>query len=301
MTKHYELNTVLSDLKRITGLSFELNAKTPEEAEEAALQIHRLCAAYKEKYDKTHFFRNILYGSLSSYEINEQCSKLRIDPVETRLLFLLETKTSDSDTTMTILKHLFPSQTGSYLIPVSDTKLVLLYPYTEGYELIQFSNSIIDTLNMEALTSVQIACSAPIHNLTRLSEAYHQADIALTIGRLFNSEQNVFIYNQLGIGRLIYQLPISVCDDFLHEIFTDEIPDSLEPELSATIERFLQNNLNIAETARQLHMHRNTLIYRLDQVKKRTGLDLRNFEDAMTFKTATMVMNYRNQKQKGLL
>ena len=149
---------------------------------------------------------------------------------------------------------------------------------------------------MEALTSVQASCSLPIQHLSQLAEAFQKAALALKVGKLFNSEQNVFLYNRLGIGRLIYQLPISVCDDFLHEIFAEEIPNSLEPELSSTIDRFLQNNLNIAETARQLHMHRNTLIYRLEQIKKRTGLDLRNFEDAMTFKTAVMVMNYRKQK-----
>lgn len=300
MTKHPELAAVLSELKKITGISLEVTCDSSKDSEQAALSLQRLCTAYKEKYDKTHFLKNILYHNISSFDINEQALKLRINPEEQRILFLLEVKNSPDDTVIAILKHLFPSQTGIYIVPISDTKLSLLYPISDcditNDNLIQIAHSIIDTLNMEALASVQTACSLPIQHLNQLSEAFQQATLALEIGKLFNSEQNVFLYNRLGIGRLIYQLPISVCDDFLHEIFDDEIPDSLELELSSTIDRFLQNNLNIAETARQLHMHRNTLIYRLEQIKKRTGLDLRNFEDAMTFKIAIMVMNYRKQK-----
>jgi len=114
----------------------------------------------------------------------------------------------------------------------------------------------------------------------------------LKVGRLFYSEQNIFPYNELGIGRLIYRLPVSLCENFLSEIFGSPIPKTLDPELMATVNRFFLNNLNIAETARQLHMHRNTLIYRLEQIEKQTGLDLRLFDDAMTFKIAMMVINY---------
>ena len=117
-------------------------------------------------------------------------------------------------------------------------------------------------------------------------------NLALKVGRLFYSEQNIFPYNELGIGRLIYRLPVSLCENFLSEIFGSPIPKTLDPELMATVNRFFLNNLNIAETARQLHMHRNTLIYRLEQIEKQTGLDLRLFDDAMTFKIAMMVINY---------
>ena len=151
----------------------------------------------------------------------------------------------------------------------------------------------------EALAHVQVSYSSVIENLADLSGAFRETSLALKVGKLFYSEQTVFPYNELGIGRLIYQLPVSLCENFLREIFGDSIPDRFDEETTATINRFLQNNLNIAETSRQLHMHRNTLIYRLEQIQKRTGLDLRLFEDAMTFKIATMVMNYlhteRNQ------
>ena len=136
------------------------------------------------------------------------------------------------------------------------------------------------------------------HNLTALAGAFRETGLALKVGKLFTVGQNIFAYNRLGIGRLIYRLPRELCENFLSEVFGSEIPDTLDTETMTVIDRFLQNNLNIAETARQLHMHRNTLIYRLEQVEKRTGLDLRHFEDAMTFKIAAMVLNYLQTERK---
>ena len=159
-------------------------------------------------------------------------------------------------------------------------------------EISQLAHMIVDTLNAEALTQVWVAYSGVIGHLTDLAGAWQETSLALKVGKLFYSEQTVFPYNRLGIGRLIYRLPVPICEGFLKELFGNDIPDSMDEETMATINRFLHNNLNIAETSRQLHMHRNTLIYRLDQVEKRTGLDLRRFEDAMTFKIASLVMNY---------
>lgn len=302
MIQNPDLTSTLNELRRITGISFEINATTPEEIEQAVTQLRRLNTAYKEKYNKTHFLKSLLYNTLSDYNVSEQARKLHIKYDEERILFLIESKRPLDDTVSTILKSIFPPQTGTYIISISDTTLALLYPVSsktdmEDYTL-QIACSITDTLNTEALTFVWIACSQVIHHLTDLSDAYQKSCLALKIGKLFNSEQNIFIYNKLGIGRLIYQLPLSVCNEFLNEVFKKEIPDSLDSDLFSTIDRFLQNNLNVAVTARQLHMHRNTLIYRLEQIEKRTGLDLRNFEDAMTFKLALMVMNYRNKTQE---
>ena len=163
----------------------------------------------------------------------------------------------------------------------------------------QVARMIVDTLNMEALTQVHLSYSSVIETLAELSGAFKETSLALKVGKLFYPEQTIFPYNELGIGRLIYQLPVTLCENFLKEIFGEEVPETLDEETSVTISRFFQNNLNIAETSRQLHMHRNTLIYRLEQIQKRTGLDLRNFEDAMTFKIATMVMNYLHTERSS--
>lgn len=290
-----QLGSAVNELQRITGIRLEVTADSAEEEERALKQIRCLCNAYKEKFNKNHFLKNLMTGSMPPLEAIENAQRLHIAPEEKRILFLLEKKGPLNDIVMEILKNLFPSQTKSYLIPMTESGLAILRPIknTESeQDISQLAHMIVDTLNTEALTQVWAAHSGIINHLTDLGNAWQETSLALRVGRLFYSEQTVFPYNRLGIGRLIYRLPVPICENFLKELFGDDIPNSMDEETTATINRFLQNNLNIAETSRQLHMHRNTLIYRLDQVEKRTGLDLRRFEDAMTFKIASLVMNY---------
>ncbi len=296
-----ELDKALRELGRITGITLEVSADTPEQQKEALTQIRCLCAAYREKYNKTDFLRGLMLEGVPSYDIHDRAARLHIPAEEKRVLFLLETKDLDG-TVMEILKNLFPAQTRTYLVPIREGSMAILHPVKSGDApdaVGRLARTIVDTLNTEALAHVQISFSAATDSLADLSGAYREAALALRVGKLFYSEQTVFPYNELGVGRLIYQLPVTLCENFLREIFGDEVPDSFDDDTLATINKFFQNNLNIAETSRQLHMHRNTLIYRLEQIQKRTGLDLRLFEDAMTFKIATMVMNYlhteRNQ------
>ena len=289
-----ELTKALAELKRITGISLDVNAGSPEEAEQAVTQIRCLCTAYKEKYNKTDFLQGLMTGGIPAYDIAERAARLHISPEEKRVLFLLEARHID-ETATEILKNMFPAQTKTYLVPVAENTLALLRPLRSGEteaDSRRIARTIVDTLSTEALIRVQLAYSFVSENLTELPEAFRETSLALKVGKLFYSEQTVFPYNELGIGRLIYQLPVSLCENFLKEIFGPDVPESFDEETLGTINRFYQNNLNIAETSRQLHMHRNTLIYRLEQIEKRTGLDVRLFEDAMTFKIAIMVLNY---------
>lgn len=289
-----ELERALNELKRITGITMEIHADTPEQAEQALTQIRCLCTAYKEKYNKADFLHSLMLNGIPAYDIAERASRLHISHEEERILFLLESRSAD-ETVWEILKNLFPSQTKTYLVPVNENTLAVLKPLkrdTDEEYIRHIARTIVDTLNMEALAHIQLSYSSVIDTLADLPSAFREASLALKVGKLFYSEQTIFPYNELGIGRLIYQLPVSLCESFLAEIFGKNIPESFDEETSVTINKFFQNNLNIAETSRQLHMHRNTLIYRLEQIEKRTGLDLRRFEDAMTFKIATMVINY---------
>lgn len=290
-----QLNAALKELKRITGIGLSLSADSPEEEEAALNQIRCLITAYKEKYSKTQFLLSLMTGSAQLYDINERAGRLHIAVEESRVLYLLHVPGGLDETTAEVLKHLFPTRTKTYLVPVTENTLVILKPVhaddtDEGIQ--HAAHAIVDTLNMEALATVQVAYSRIFHHLQELAVVFRETSLALKVGRLFAFGENVFAYNQLGIGRLIYRLPHDICKDFLAEVFGPEVPDTLDEEITTVIDRFLQNNLNIAETARQLHMHRNTLIYRLEQVEKQTGLDLRHFEDAMTFKIAVMVLNY---------
>ena len=284
-----ELDRALSELKRVTGITMDVSVT----------QIRCLCTAYKEKYNKTDFLQSLMLSGVPSYDIAERASRLHIAPDEKRVLFLLEARALD-DAVTAILKNLFPSQTRTYLVPMNETTMAVLRPVKAGEtpdSMRKIARTIVDTLNMEALTHVQLSYSSVIETLADLSGAFRETTLALKVGKLFYSEQTIFPYNELGIGRLIYQLPVTLCENFLREIFGDDIPHSIDEDTASTVNKFFQNNLNIAETSRQLHMHRNTLIYRLEQVEKHTGLDLRTFEDAMTFKIAIMVMNYLNTER----
>lgn len=297
-----QLEKALSELKKATGISLEVNAGTPEEADFALAQIRCLTSAYREKYDKTHFLQGLMTGSVPTYDILNRAARLHIESELPRSLFLLETKNVLDDTVTEILKNLFPSQSRNLLVPLSECSLVILRPLktTEQPEDIErLAHTIVDTLNAEALTPVQVAYSEKMDSLTVLADSFREASLALKVGKLFYSEQTVFSSRRQGVGRLIFGLPHELCENFLKEIFGEDIPAAFDEDLSAAVNKFFQNNLNIAETARQLHMHRNTLIYRLEQLEKRTGLDIRRFEDAMTFKIATMVINYL-QKGKNL-
>lgn len=294
-TKNLQTQAALHELNRLTGINLTLSALNPEEEEATLKQIRCLCTAYKEKYNKTQFLLSLMTDSIPAYDVAERAVRLHIAPDEKRVLFLVESRSISDDTVLEILKNLFPSQSRVYLVPITETQLGILHPLHEDEteeDLSQIAHTIVDTLNTEALAHVQVAYSRILFHLLELSKAFHETALALKVGRLFGSGQNVFPYNKLGIGQLIYQLPHSVCENFLKEILGDDISGPADEELTVTIDRFLQNNLNIAETARQLHMHRNTLIYRLEQVEKKTGLDLRKFEDAMTYKIASMVRNY---------
>ena len=289
-----ELEKALAELKRITGITVDVTASTPEEAENALTQIRCLCTAYREKYNKADFLKGLMTGGIPAYDIAERAARLHISPDERRVLFLLEAKEID-DAVTEILKSLFPAQTKTYLVPVAENSLAILRPVRsgeDGTDSRKIARMIVDTLNTEALAQVKLAYSFIFDSLPGLPEAFRETGLALRVGRLFYSEQTIFPYNELGIGRLIYQLPVSLCENFLKELFGPDIPSSFDEETLGTVNRFFQNNLNIAETSRQLHMHRNTLIYRLEQIEKHTGLDIRLFEDAMTFKVAIMVLNY---------
>ena len=171
--------------------------------------------------------------------------------------------------------------------------LVRALEKTDDYQkLAQIARELVDTLNMEAMVSVRVSYGTIIEELKDVSKSYKEADMALEVGRVFYSDKNILAYNELGIGRLIHQLPSSLCEMFLEEVFQGNVADQFEEEELTTVYTFFDNNLNISETARQLYVHRNTLVYRLEKIQKKTGLDVRVFDDALTFNIAMMVADH---------
>lgn len=261
----------------------------------AAFQIQNLLVAYKERYDKDNFIKNLLLDNLLLVDIYNRAKKLHIDTSVNRVVFLIETKNEKDSNALETVKGLFAGKTRDFITQVDEKNIILVKELqeNEGYEdMDKTANVILDMLNTEAMISVHVSYGTIVNEIKDVSRSYKEAKMALDVGKIFYSDQNVIAYSSLGIGRLIYQLPMPLCKMFIGEIFGDKTPDDFDEETIATINKFFENSLNVSETSRQLYIHRNTLVYRLDKLEKSTGLDLRVFDDAITFKIALMVVKY---------
>lgn len=261
----------------------------------AAFQIQSLLVAYKERYDKDNFIKNLLLDNLLLVDIYNRAKKLHIDTSVRRVVFLIETKNEKDVNALETVKGLFANKTKDFITQVDEKNIILVKEVagndTYG-DMEKTANVILDTLNTEAMTKVHVSYGTIVSEIKDVSRSYKEAKMALDVGKIFYSERNVIAYSSLGIGRLIYQLPMPLCKMFIKEIFGDKSPERFDEETIATINKFFENSLNVSETSRQLFIHRNTLVYRLDKLKESTGLDLRVFDDAITFKIALMVVKY---------
>ncbi|MBR6173880.1 MAG: helix-turn-helix domain-containing protein [Eubacterium sp.] len=261
----------------------------------AAFQIQNLLVAYKERFDKDNFIKNLLLDNLLLVDIYNRAKKLHIDADVKRVVFIIETKTEKDNNALETVRNLFSSKSRDFITAVDEKNIILVKEVkpTETYEELQkVAKTIVDMLNTEAMTSVHVAFGTIVNEIKEVSRSYKEAKMALDVGKIFYSDKNIISYSNLGIGRLIYQLPIPLCRLFIKEIFDGKSPDEFDEETLTTINKFFENSLNVSETSRQLYIHRNTLVYRLDKIQKATGLDLRVFEDAITFKIALMVVKY---------
>ena len=212
-----------------------------------------------------------------------------------RAVFLVETHLEKDGIVTELLKGMFSAQTGDYITAVDESSVILikaLEPNSTHDDLMEIADTIVGMMNTEAMMNVRVSFGTVVQELKDVSKSYKEAKMALDVGKIFYAEKNVAAYSTLGIGRLIYQLPVNLCKIFIEEIFGENVPNDLDDETLTTINKFFENNLNVSETSRQLFVHRNTLVYRIEKIQKSTGLDLRNFDDALTFKIALMVVNY---------
>ena len=261
----------------------------------AVFQIQNLLVAYKERFDKDNFIKNLLLDNLLLVDIYNRAKKLHIETTARRVVFVIETKNEKDTNALETVRSMFSGRGRDFITAVDEKNIILVHEVKqgEGYEdLEKTAQVIVDMLNTEAMSQVHVAYGTIIGELKEVSRSFKEAKMALDVGKIFYSDQNVVAYSRLGIGRLIYQLPIPLCRMFIKEIFEGKSPDDFDDETLTTINKFFENSLNVSETSRQLYIHRNTLVYRLDKLQKTTGLDLRVFEDAITFKIALMVVKY---------
>ena len=261
----------------------------------AAFQIQNLLVAYKERFDKDSFIKNLLLDNLLLVDIYNRAKKLHIDADVRRVVMILELQQEKDHSSMESVKSFFGGKSKDFITAVDEKSIIIVKELEdgEGYaEMDKLAHAILDTLGLNQNEETHIAYGTIVNELKEVSRSYKEARMALDVGKIFFGEKDVIAYSSLGIGRLIYQLPIPLCKMFIKEIFENKSPDDFDEETLVTIDKFFENSLNVSETSRQLYIHRNTLVYRLDKLQKSTGLDLRVFEDAITFKIALMVVRY---------
>ncbi len=250
---------------------------------------------YDEKYDKTNFMQNIIFDNLISFDLHQQARELHVDCDVPRAVFFIKVTGSGESSIYEVVRNMFPDKERDFVISIDSNNIVLIKELKEVLkteELEKLAHQILDTANSEIMNQVVIGLSTVASNIDELNTSYKEAQIAIEVGKVFSEEKNILSYDNLGIGRLIYQLPIKLCELFLQEVFKKGDITTLDDETILTINKFFENDLNVSETSRQLFVHRNTLVYRLEKIYKLTGLDLRKFDQAIVFKVAMMVHKY---------
>ena len=260
-----------------------------------AFQIQNLLVAYKERFDKDNFIKNLLLDNLLLVDIYSRAKKLHIQTDDKRVAMIIETDNAKDNNVLEVMRTYFGANSKDFITAVDENNVIVVKDLSDGdsvKEIEKAAAGIGTFLEKENMKNVRIAYGTIVNEIKEVSRSYKEAKMALDVGKIFFGERNVIAYSELGIGRLIYQLPIPLCKMFIKEIFDGKSPDDFDEETLTTINKFFENSLNVSETSRQLFIHRNTLVYRLDKLQKSTGLDLRVFEDAITFKIALMVVKY---------
>ena len=264
-----------------------------------AVSLSNIKNLYDEKYDKNSFIKNIILDNILPSDIYIKSKELRFNAEESRVVFLIKFHSKSDVLSFDMVQNIFPDKNKDYVISAGETDIVLVKevkPGTDIKEIEKIAKNIADTLNAEFYVKVSIGIGTVVDNIKDLARSYKEAQVAFEVGKVFDTEKNIISYENLGIGRLIYQLPTTLCEMFLQEVFKNGSLDSLDRETLMTIQAFFENNLNVSETSRKLFVHRNTLVYRLEKIRKLTGLDLREFDHAITFKVALMVKRYLTTK-----
>ena len=262
----------------------------------AAFQVQSLLVAYKERFDKDNFIKNLLLDNLLLVDIYNRAKKLHIDTEAKRVIFIIETSHEKDSVSLDNVRNLLGGKSRDFVTAVDEKNIIVVKELADkdgSRELEKMAKEMMEILRAESEDDkIHIAYGTVVNDIKEVSKSYKEAKLALDVGKIFFDEKDIVAYSTLGIGRLIYQLPIPLCKMFIKEIFEGKSPDEFDEETLTTINKFFENSLNVSETSRQLYIHRNTLVYRLDKLQKSTGLDLRVFEDAITFKIALMVVKY---------
>ncbi len=264
-----------------------------------AISLNSIKSYHDDKYDKLSFVKNIILDNVMPGDIYVKSKELKFATDVKRVVYLLKVVSSGDTAPYDLVFKMFPKNGNDFVLSTGEKEIVVVREFPKevtSAEVEKSANTIADTLASEFYTKVYIGIGSIVDNIKDIARSYREAQAALEVGRVFDNDKAVVSYENLGIGRLIYQLPITLCEMYLNEVFQDGCLDQIDRETLMTIQSFFDNSLNVSETSRKMFVHRNTLVYRLDKIKKITGLDLRQFDNAITFKVALMVRSYLNSR-----
>ena len=250
---------------------------------------------YDEKYDRNNFIKNVVLDNVLPGDIVIKARELHFNAEISRVVFLIRIVSANDISAYDVIQNLFPDKNKDFVFNITESDIVLVKEIkssVDSKDLEKLARSISDTLSSEFYTRVNVGIGTSVIGVKELARSFKEAQMALEVGKVFDTDKNIVSYDNLGIARLIYHLPTTLCETFLHEVFKKGSIESLDHETLFTIQKFFENNLNVSETSRKLFVHRNTLVYRLEKIKKLTGLDLREFDHAIIFKIALMVKKY---------
>ena len=293
---------LLKELQQNTGIEFAIVSEADDDSEDTLLKLERLVKSYKASDRREYFLERVLRGEVSAAQLLKGAKKFHIDTNMEFGIYYIEVRGQSNVDVQEMLETFFASQTSFFVVPMGAEHFVVLKSIRKNERKESFTETaqmILDMLNTQAMLDAKIACGNTKGQLDCLIEGYKEARLAMKIGKIFYLQDYIFDYSNLGLGRLIYELPIDVCKAYVKEVFGDEAPNDLDEEMITTIKVFFDNGLNVSETARQLYVHRNTLVYRLEKIEKAIGLDIRSFDNALTYKIVAMVVEYiEYQKEK---
>ena len=264
-----------------------------------SISLGSIKGLYDDKYDKASFIKNVILDNILPSDIYLESKELHFSNDVMRIVMLIKFIGKNEIIPYQMVQNMFPDKNKDYVISVGESDIVLVKEVKPNYDtraIEKIAQSISDTFGTEFYTKVSIGIGTAVESIKDLARSYKEAQVAIEVGKVFDTEKNIVSYENLGIGRLIYQLPTTLCEMFLSEVFKKGSIETLDRETLLTIQCFFENNLNVSETSRKLFVHRNTLVYRLEKVRKLTGLDLREFDHAITFKVAMMVKKYLTSK-----
>ena len=260
-----------------------------------AVSLTNIKQYHDEKFDRSNFVKNVILDNILSGDIYLKARELRFNNDVARVVLLIRVTSRTDISAFDVVQNLFPDKNKDFVININETDIALvkeIRPGTDPKDLEKLARSIVDTLGSEFYTQATVGIGTVSESIKDLATSFKEAQVALEVGKVFDNERAIIRYDHLGVARLIYQLPTTLCDMYLREVFKRGSIESLDQETLFTIQKFFENNLNVSETSRKLFVHRNTLVYRLEKIKRLTGLDLREFDDAIVFKVALMVKKY---------